>query len=56
MSIKGSQSISCNVNSCAFNQERKCTLKAIVVAPCPHGDSGKPEDESMCASYYKRMS
>ena len=36
MSIKGSQSISCNVNSCAFNQERKCTLKAIVVAPCPH--------------------
>ena len=32
MSIKGSQSISCNVNSCAFNQERKCTLKAIVVA------------------------
>lgn len=48
MSIKGSQSISCNVNSCAFNQERKCTLKAIVVAPCPHGDSGKPLRMKVC--------
>jgi hypothetical protein len=48
----GSQSILCNVKSCRHNKTgASCELDAISVAACSNGNTGKPQDESMCASY-----
>ena len=48
--------IRCRVRSCAFNCEGEgfCSLQAIQVEPCQGCDSGRPQDESMCASYKKK--
>ena len=50
------ESIRCRVSSCAFNcpGEGFCSLRAIQVEPCRGCESGKPEDESMCASYKRK--
>lgn len=46
------QHIHCSVKSCAYNTDNDmCSLQAIHVAPCSGGNTGKPEDESNCASY-----
>lgn len=48
----GKQAIHCNVKSCRHNtQHGYCVLEAISVAACGGGSTGKPADESMCASY-----
>lgn len=48
----GKQAIHCNVKSCSHHGTQDyCALQAISVAACSHGCTGKPEDESMCASY-----
>ncbi len=44
--------IGCRVTSCRHNAEGcNCELDHIEVAPCCDCSSGRPEDESMCASY-----
>ena len=50
------QKINCTVGSCEYNdtETRKCSLKEIIVEPCVGGNTGTPEDESMCASYENR--
>lgn len=47
------QSINCTVGSCVYNNEenKKCTLKSIIVEPCFECSNGEAEDESMCGSY-----
>ena len=47
------QKINCTVGSCEYNDHntRKCVLNEIIVEPCTGGNTGTPEDESMCASY-----
>lgn len=50
----GHQTISCSVRSCSYNDEAYCSLQSIKVAPCQNCGNGKPEDESMCASYESR--
>ncbi len=48
----GSQSIHCNVASCRYNDSAQyCVLKGIQVQAVSQGNTGRPEDESMCASY-----
>ena len=47
----GRQTISCNVQSCAYNEHEYCSLQNIQVAPCANCHNGCPDDESMCASY-----
>lgn len=48
----GNQSIHCDVMSCRHNSAgHYCALQGINVAPCSSGNTGRPEDESMCASY-----
>lgn len=48
----GKQAIRCNVQSCRHHgQGDYCALKSISVAACADGSTGKPADESMCASY-----
>lgn len=48
----GKQMIHCNVQSCSHHgEENYCALKSISVAACGGGSTGKPADESMCASY-----
>ncbi len=48
----GKQAIHCNVKSCTHHAAQDyCALQAISVAACSQGSTGKPEDESMCASY-----
>lgn len=51
----GKQTISCNVNSCQYYDQEYCTLQNIQVAPCKNEHNGRPEDESMCASYHSRL-
>ena len=50
------ESIRCRVESCSFNcgDVSCCSLRAIQVEPCGNCDSGKAEDESMCASYKRK--
>lgn len=49
------QTIECSVDSCRFNEDASiCGLDTIQVCACWGKDSGKPEDESMCASYKRR--
>ena len=50
--MEKNQQINCTVTSCAYNnqQEKKCVLRAIHVAPLNNVKTMKP-DESMCASY-----
>ena len=45
--------IRCRVHSCTYHCEdqERCSLGAIQVDPCTDCSSGKPSDESMCASY-----
>ena len=51
----GKQSIHCNVQSCTHNDRGQyCDLQGISVAASTNGSTGKPEDESMCASYEPR--
>ncbi len=51
----GNQSIHCNVQSCRHNSTGQyCALQGINVTACTQGSTGKPEDESMCASYEVR--
>ncbi len=51
-SQKGSQAINCSVESCRHHDENgACNLTSIQVSPCKGNGSGKPDDESMCASY-----
>jgi hypothetical protein len=48
----GKQAIYCNVSSCRHHSDGDyCALSSISVAACRGGNTGKPEDESMCASY-----
>ena len=48
----GKQSVLCDVMSCRHNSDgHYCILGSINVAPCANGSTGKPQDESMCASY-----
>ena len=51
----GNQTIGCNVQSCAYNQNQYCSLQSIQVAPCKNCNNGNPEDESMCASYQNKL-
>ncbi|MDD3243207.1 MAG: DUF1540 domain-containing protein [Eubacteriales bacterium] len=47
--------ICCKVESCAHHcAQDHCDLASISVAPCCNCNSGKAEDESMCASYVCR--
>ena len=50
------ENIRCRVESCAFNCSGAgfCSLHAIQVEPCSGCDSGRAEDESMCASYRRK--
>lgn len=50
------QKINCNVESCKYNNiaHQECSLKQILVEPCPNCTTGTPEDESMCGSYENR--
>jgi hypothetical protein len=50
----GKQTISCTVRSCSYNDNAYCSLQSIQVAPNLNCGNGKPEDESMCASYESR--
>ena len=52
----GTQTIGCSVKSCRHHGENGyCELSRIEVAPCPTlPDDGRPEDESLCASYRTR--
>ena len=43
--------LTCHVKSCMHNANGGCTLQSIAIKPCHDGESGKPEDESMCADY-----
>ncbi len=45
--------IRCNVSSCDYHcaGEDFCSLRSIRVEACRQGNTGKPEDESMCGSY-----
>jgi SET domain-containing protein len=48
----GKQAIHCNVKSCTHHGSQDyCALNSISVAACSNGNTGKPADESMCASY-----
>jgi hypothetical protein len=48
----GKQAIHCNVESCRHHGDGDyCALSSISVAACQGGSTGKPEEESMCASY-----
>jgi hypothetical protein len=48
----GKQAIHCNVASCRHHGSGDyCALQSISVAACQGGSTGKPQDESMCASY-----
>jgi hypothetical protein len=48
----GKQAVQCNVQSCRHHGDANyCALKSVNVAACGGGDTGKPQDESMCASY-----
>lgn len=50
----GNQSIRCSVGTCQYNGSNSaCTLDGIQVDPIQGMNTGKPEDESMCASYRK---
>ena len=51
--MDGKQLINCTVGSCEYNNQKngKCELKDIIVKPCKNGNTGNPEDESMCGSY-----
>ena len=53
---RANENIRCRVESCAFHCQGDgfCSLQAIQVEPCPSCTSGKPEDESMCASYKRK--
>lgn len=50
--MEANQRINCSVSSCKYNnqQNAKCTLEAIQVAPIQNKDTKNP-DESKCASY-----
>ena len=49
---RNSQTINCDVCSCAYNEQgKRCGLKTIQVCACCGGSAGTPEDESMCGSY-----
>ena len=54
MDKKGHQSIDCEVKSCNYNCEHRCSLDAITVDPIKNGNTGKACDESMCGSYKKK--
>jgi hypothetical protein len=49
----GGQAIHCNVKSCSHHAQGTdyCALNSISVAACGGVNTGKPADESMCASY-----
>ena len=40
-----------NMNCQQCDKNGKCELTDIIVKPCKDGNTGKPEDESMCGSY-----
>ncbi len=50
--MENKQRINCTVSSCKYNNENnnKCTLESIHVAPIENSKTTKP-DESMCSSY-----
>lgn len=53
----GCQTIGCRVLSCRHNEDGSyCALSRIEVEPCrgKNSGNGKPEDESLCASYRQR--
>ncbi len=52
----GCQTIGCSVRSCRHHGENGCCeLSRIEVEPCTdRPNSGRPEDESLCASYRAR--
>jgi len=45
--------IRCNVESCAFHcgEQNYCSLRSINVVAPAGGNTGMPQDESMCGSY-----
>lgn len=51
--MEKNQKINCTVQSCTWNnsQKQECELEQIIVEPCANCNTGKPQDESMCASY-----
>lgn len=51
--MEKNQKINCTVQSCTWNnsQRQECELEQIIVEPCANCNTGKPQDESMCASY-----
>ena len=51
MNKKINPHIKCDVQSCDFNTECCCSLSEIQVSPQEGCHSGKPCDESFCASY-----
>ncbi len=52
----GCQTIGCRVTSCRYNDGGNyCELSRISVEPCTDKPcTGRPEDESLCASYSSR--
>lgn len=51
----GTQTIGCRVTSCRHNSEGcDCLLPKIEVEPMSGGHTGRPCDESLCASYVPR--
>ena len=51
--LNNNQTIGCTVASCKYHvrENNVCSLKQIIVEPCPGCSSGTAQDESMCGSY-----
>ncbi len=52
--LYGSQAIGCNVGSCTYFKDNRCTLQNIQVGASTNMSTGIAEDETLCLSYKRR--
>jgi len=52
--LYGSQAIGCNVGSCTYFKDNRCTLQNIQVGFQNNVASGLSEEETQCLSYRRR--
>jgi len=52
--LYGTQGIGCNVGSCSYFEDNKCTLHNIQVGFTNNVSSGLSEEETQCLSYKRR--
>jgi len=50
----GNQAIGCNVSSCSYFKDNRCTLEGIRVSYNQNVTSGIAAEETLCMSYRRR--